>query len=409
MKCRRETEMTFAIATQGPLGRWARSAALAASLAGTTPLFAEDGPKPVAAEPKTTASALQKKLSPLAVTIANHLKLRKLNSVAVGAFTAPSRLASSGGIAISRALSDELKKLGIEIQRKATHEVKGEFIDVTDDATGRQVLQIIPRFCDDKGILVADADRVIIEDPTLFAVLTGATIDAQAKDTPQPEQPATVKPDVPKLPHVEANTRVFASKDSPFAIEVLVMTNGQFLPRKVEVDADGFSFVSIQPGEKYSIRLVNKSDNDASVVLTIDGINVFQFTEVKGYNHWIVPRGDELQVRGWHRTNQLSNEFEISKYPDTVAAQAISNGASLGTITATFAAAWPVGQKPPADEVASKGEEEQTPRALGTKRGSEVNVSYGEVNRHVGRMRASVSVRYDKTVIPKDLPTVVSR
>jgi hypothetical protein len=92
-------------------------------------------------------------------------------------------------------------------------------------------------------------------------------------------------------------------------------------------------------------------------------------------------------MRGWHRNNTISHKFKITDYADTAAAM-MNKNTDLGTITATFCAAWE--RTPPADEPDGS-------RAVGdggTGVGEPIDQKYTGVQRTVGAVRASVAVRY---------------
>src|SRR4029077_21190276 len=82
--------------------------------------------------------------------------------------------------------------------------------------------------------------------------------------------------------------------DSPYGIEVLVKTRGEYQPRPAQL-VDGLAFVPIKRDEVYAIKLINDTPHDAAVTLSIDGLNVFAFSEVKDpktgrprYTHFMV-------------------------------------------------------------------------------------------------------------------------
>jgi len=105
------------------------------------------------------------------------------------------------------------------------------------------------------------------------------------------------------------------------------------------------------------VRIVNDADYDVAVTFTIDGLNVFAFSEVRGRNGKplyacvIVTKKSSVLVKGWHRDNEKSWEFLVAEYAKSAAAE-VRNVDGLGTITASFAAAWPKDGMPPADEPA---------------------------------------------------------
>jgi hypothetical protein len=176
---------------------------------------------------------------------------------------------------------------------------------------------------------------------------------------------------------------------------LLVKSPGGYEPRTVDLE-EGLAFVKINRDEVYGIRIINDSPMDAAVVITIDGVNIFAFSEHKDYKHYIIAAGTRPIIKGWHRNNKISDEFLVGDFSKSAAASLLPNGGAIGTITATFAAAWPPNQPAPADELllATRGNN-------ATIVGPPVSQEFNEVRRHTGRVRAAISVRYSK---PDDLP-----
>jgi hypothetical protein len=185
--------------------------------------------------------------------------------------------------------------------------------------------------------------------------------------------------------------RVAASAKSPYAIELLVKNGDKYLPRPAESD-DGLAFAKMGRDDVYAVRLINNSPLDCSVVLTIDGLNMFAFSDRKDYNHVIIPAGQSGVIFGWHRTNQISDSFLVCDYAKSEAAKLLPQSNAVGTITATFCAAWPQDAAPPGDE---PGKAKGAPSEA-TGRGAAVAHNYQEVRRHVGVVRSTVSMRYSK-------------
>jgi hypothetical protein len=180
------------------------------------------------------------------------------------------------------------------------------------------------------------------------------------------------------------------TKDSPYAIELLVKDGKEYRPRKA-IDEKGQAFVKIDRDEVYAVRLINDSADEAAVTLAIDGLSMFAFSENRDYEFILVPAGKSAVIAGWHRNNKVSDAFQVTEYAKSAAAQLLTPPAKMGTITATFAAAWPLNSRPPRDEKFAKGD-----RGDATGRGPEVRQAYEEVERHVGLVRAVISVRYTR-------------
>jgi hypothetical protein len=334
---------------------------------------------------------LHRELAELAKQVKSLLDQKGGDSIAVGDFHGPARLASSAGPAITKALAEALGALGVSVKRRAALEINGEYRDVEDGKTHLLSVEIQAHVVD-----LAGAEIVALEPRGLFSVpiiaaITGVTValPPAAADTERNKKLGDALGD----PEVHlAGSRISALPKSPYAIEVLVKENGQFRPRSATKD-DGLAFVKIGRGETYAIRLINDSPLDAAVVLTIDGLSVFAFSENKNYSCWIVPSKQTLTIPGWHRTNAKADSFLVTEYAKSAVAEALPSSASVGTITASFSAAWRKGANPPEDEAPSK----KGGRAGdATGRGPETPTSFVEVVREIGRLRDAVSVRYTK-------------
>jgi hypothetical protein len=334
---------------------------------------------------------LRREVAELARQVKSLLDQKGDDSIAVGDFHGPARLASSAGPAIAKALADSLGALGVSVKRRAALEINGEYRDVEDGKTHLLSVEIKAHVVDRSGAeIVAFEPRGLFSVP-IIAAITGATValPPAADDKERNEILAKVIDD-PKV-HL-AGSRISATPKSPYAIEVLVKEGGQFRPRAATKD-EGLAFVKIGRGESYAIKLINDSPFDAAVVLTIDGLNVFAFSEIKNYSFWIVPSKQALTIPGWHRTNAKADSFLVTEYAKSAVAEALPSSASVGTITASFSAAWPQGANPPEDEAPSK---KGGRSGDATGRGPETPTSFVEVVREIGRLRDAVSVRYTK-------------
>jgi hypothetical protein len=340
--------------------------------------------------------ALRTELAAVAKGIAEAVKGLGHDAIAVGEFTGPAQLAATGGPAITKTLAEELPKNGLAVKRAAAVGVKGEFEDVKDKQSGLLAARIKGAVTDRSGKVLFTFSRGVFGDNVL-AALFGTTAKLPA-DLPPPERNAEIEKslDKPKV-HVQG-PRVAAAADSPYAVEVWVAPHpgGKYAPRPATVE-DGLAFVPIRRGEVFGVRLINKSKFDAAVTLTIDGLSLYAFSDVKDpksgrprYTVVVVDAGKEVFLRGWHRTNEVSEEFVVTEYAKGAAAE-LRSSAPTGTITAAFAAAWPKNSAPPPDEPAG-----HTRAADAVGRGARFREKYVETERNVGVVRATVSVRYSK-------------
>jgi hypothetical protein len=185
---------------------------------------------------------------------------------------------------------------------------------------------------------------------------------------------------------------ILAGDMAPFGMEILV--GGQALQ---PTDEDGFAHVKLQQDQTYAVRLINRSPIEVAARLSIDGLNFLTFSELrhkegpyKGcplYDMVLIPPKSDVIIKGWHKDNATSLAFKITHYADTAAAK-MGRTTDIGTITATFCAAWE--KTPPEDEPdGSRG-----PGDAGTGFGESVDAKFIGVRRTIGAVRASVAVRY---------------
>jgi hypothetical protein len=187
-------------------------------------------------------------------------------------------------------------------------------------------------------------------------------------------------------------TAILAGDKAPFGVEVLV-DDKPITPK----DEDGFGQVALKRDQTYAVRLINRSPLDMAVRLSVDGFNMFAFSELrqddgpyKGaplYDMVLVPANGSLTIPGWHRTDATADKFQITEYGKTAAAK-MQKSTDIGTITATFCAAWE--KTPPDDEPPGA----RAPGEDGTGFGEPTAVSREPVRRTVGAVRASIAVRY---------------
>src|SRR5262249_16614343 len=118
--------------------------------------------------------ALRKELSAVAQGIAEAVKSLGHESIAVGEFTGPAQLASSGGPVITKTLTEELTKHGVSVKRTAPVGVKGEFDDVKDKQTGLLAARIKGTVTDRAGKVLFTFSRGVFGEKIVSA-LFGAT------------------------------------------------------------------------------------------------------------------------------------------------------------------------------------------------------------------------------------------
>jgi hypothetical protein len=350
--------------------------------------------------PAHALEALRPSLKELSQKLADYLKGRDEKAIAVGAFTGPARTLSSSGPGIKQILIEELKKKDVEVSKDARLEVKGDYQDVEDKDSQLLALRLRAVVRDRQGDEVVMLDTKV-EDPDVLAQVLGITRpDFGAGLTPEKESEKLKR----QLDHPDTKllrkTRIQAAPESHYAIEVLVWPGNKedkgkkdegYRPLKPSME-EGQAFVDLKSGQVFAIRLINDSDFDAAVELRLDGLSAFAFSEHKDYRHFIVGKKDTALIKGWHRTNKVSDEFLITGYAKSAVAELLANPDGIGTITASFAAAWDPKGKPPEDE----GSQFRDPFNPAVGRGNPVQAPYQEVVRESGRVRDVISVRYKK-------------
>lgn len=355
----------------------------------------------------STPDELENELALIAQQLAKFLKGTNEDSLSIGEFTGPPQLSSHAGPGIAQLLSKALLKLEIRCLPRAKLGVQGKYSLDDRKATIRGELVDLSG----KTLFTFTRD---LGNPATFATLFGPTgrIDPINETNPSVLQNVVLNPQT-----TLSGPRVFASPNSPYGIEVCIKNGEDYIPR-IAGDVNGLAFLKISRGEAYAIRLINNSPHDAAVRLSIDGISVFAFSENQNYKHFIVRRKATKLITGWHRTNQVSDEFLVTSYSKSAAAEILPNSPSLGTITASFSVAWGEGEPSldrPAPEIAAPNEAPaefesratygaepgagapgEEPDATG--RGNAIKQEYKELRRFVGPMKAAVTVRYTKEV-----------
>ncbi|MBX9654065.1 hypothetical protein K2Y11_10655 [bacterium] len=348
---------------------------------------------------------LENELALIAQQLAKFLRGSNEDSLSIGEFTGPPQLSSHAGPGIIQLLNKALVKLEIRCLPRAKLGLQGKYSLDDRKATIRGELVDLSG----KTLFTFTRD---FANPATFATLFGPTgrIDPINEPNPSVLQNVVLNPQT-----TLSGPRVFASPNSPYGMEVCIKNGNDYTPRLAH-DVNGLAFLKISRGEAYAIRLINNSPHDAAVRLAVDGISVFAFSENQNYKHFIVRRKASKLITGWHRTNQVSDEFLVTNYSKSAAAEILPNSPSLGTITASFSVAWGEGEPSldrPAPEIAAPNEAptEFEPRATygaepgsgapgdepdATGRGEAIRQEYKELRRFVGPMKAAVTIRYTK-------------
>ena len=234
----------------------------------------------VLAGPVRADEALRTELAAIARGIAEAVKGLGHDTVAVGEFTGPAQLATSSGPVITKTLAEELSKNGVAVKRVAAVGVKGEFEDVKDKQSGLLAARIKGTVTDRTGQVLFTFSRGVFGDNVL-AALFGTTAKLPPDLSPAKRNAELEKSlDKPKV-HVQG-AQVSAAADSPYAVEILAapQPGGRYASRPATIQ-DGLAFVPLRRGEVFGVKLINRSPHDAAVTLTIDGLNLYAFSDLK--------------------------------------------------------------------------------------------------------------------------------
>ncbi len=337
------------------------------------------------------STEIQKELVDVAKNIASVLEQKNENRIAVGQFSGPSRMPSSSGPSIAKALSEELTKLGIMVNKRASLEIKGDYLAVVSEKNRGPAALLKGRVLDASGNVVYEFEKGFSNDITV-ASMFGITVDLPPDDSPR-DRRQKIRESIDQPKASIAQSRIATSTSSPYAVEVLVKSGSDWLPRGA-TDDEGLAYVPIKPDETYAVLFHNDSPYDAAVTLTIDGLSMFSFSQNASYRqlgYVIIGAKSTGTIYGWHRTNEVSDSFLVTEYAKSAAAE-LKQTSDLGTITCSVSAAWPVDGLAPPDET-RRGDN-------ATGRGPEIAAKYKEIQRVIGRTRAAISCRYTKPTTP---------
>jgi len=354
------------------------------------------------AAPARGSDPLRLALAPVAEDCAKWLKGRRQTAVVVRVSGPATDMTISSAPSVRVVLIEELKARQIEVRDRAEIAVRVGFQGVTvpdprDRNRQRLHAEITVSFVDGRENAI-DGFPKRIDNEEAVRIILGLSHDRQGKYDADGDKQTVASFYRPKV-YLDG-TAVLAGDKSPFGVELLVADKA-IQPK----DREGNAFAPIAREQEYAIRLLNRSDLEMGVRLSIDGLNIFHFSELrqpavlpsgkpnprKGepqYDLILVPAKGEVIVHGWFRTNQKVLAFKVMEYGQTAASQFGKDDAPVGTITATFAAVWE--KEPPMDEPpVARGVGDD-----GTGFGKPKEIDAKPVQRTVGAVRASVSVRY---------------
>ena len=380
--------------------------------------------------PCSATEALRKEIRGVSEVISKLLKKENQSKIVIDefAFKGGTQLVTSASL-IKQIFVEEFKQLEppIEPVSKAAVHLSGTFrgasIDLANGSAKKLAVVISIELTDSIGSPITSLDTgpaediqtspavksgrseiTIVDERTAITVLQPA-VDLPPQLSPKERTGAIIAAmSGADEPHFIRGSQVFASKTSPYGIEIRV--KGKVI---VPVLKDGEVFIDLNRGDEYEVVLLNDSPFDAAAVLNIDGINSFAFSKMrldsgpkKGqplYSTWVLTRknvANAAGILGWHIDNETVDAFVITRYAESASAS-LNQKNSIGTIQAVFSAAWPKGTEPPTSlNEPNGGKDRGLPDATGRGKTTTQKVTPTEVE--IGVVRASVEIRYSRTI-----------
>lgn len=208
-------------------------------------------------------------------------------------------------------------------------------------------------------------DKIVVTKLSQLPTLTGATFqtspDADVKESRKSfVQGLVAAPFIdPKAP-----SRVRVSPDSPYSLELRAKPIGaensanglpiasaiKERPGITATSMQPFAFSPIDKNQVYEVVVGNESDREIAVSISVDGIDVFTFSEEINLNtkkslftHFIVAPQSELVVPGWHKTIDPNRDdnflaFLVTEYGQGASSKLFPQKAIDGTVGAVTVA-----------------------------------------------------------------------
>jgi hypothetical protein len=356
--------------------------------------------------------SLNRALAQIALVTAKVVKAQSATQLVVNPISDKGDLTHTAGPGVNDKLVELLRRQGLEPVLKADIIFEAEFKlgEGTDNEGRRQGYPVAsiafnikrrngkPLYDSERELELEQRPRVTAKKD--LAVLGGGTFSVPPS-APAADNNQAVLDSLDNKPGlVEIDGTKIRPKGAPYAIEMLVAPKpagekappqSAFRPREVTV-REGFPFLKVQPGEAVAVRIIDQAEHEVAATLTVDGLSMFAFRNDKAdkSEHVVIDAHGAGDVLGWFRDDKTSSVFLVSDLPkDHPKAGLLKNPAKIGSITVTFAAAWEKDSQKPGDEPVTNQATEIVP-------GAPIEAPYKSVKRHIGVLRAAVTVRYDK-------------
>jgi hypothetical protein len=350
------------------------------------------------------ASPLAVPLRDLARKVAEQLESQPENKLAVASFHGPDGEAAGFGKMLLEELARQHNKKGkVVLDPAAALRLRAscEVVELDGGRAGIAVrIEIVDRL--GKRIGVELTTTVALSGPKSeqsvdIDGLTALLSSASTNVTLPPDLTAAKRVarylNRRKEPQAKVVDKAWVTPDAGSPFSVALRVKGALLPVEIK---DGQAFAQLNKDDVYEVVVRSTLGRDTAFATSLDGLSMFASSENANYTHLILPKGQkEAVVAGWHRTNEKVDRFQVKPLADTPAARLIRTGPGIGTVTVLFAAAWEKAAAPPDDEVLFKNLTRSGER-MATGRGPEARAKFKEVERHIGAVRAAVTIRYTR-------------
>jgi len=340
-------------------------------------------------------TGLKQEMDSVADKVFLTLKEEGQDRIAIRDFTSPSFMQANFSNALKDELTCSLKEKKVNVDAQATYEISGEYRiaqDETDPAKKSDLHGLLIQFelKDQKNNKSLGKFAHQVFDNSLMSSVAGINGSVKPNDSLEKRNTDLYN----KSEHPEysvSNSEVIVGQ---FGVEVGIFDGHNFTPRAI-FEKNHSPYVELNHNDQYAIKLINNSDYDVAVLLTVDGINTFHFSEIRNdkgeprYSHWIVGAHSNSLIKGWHKDLKQMYSFFITDVPNSAAGQLKSVG-SIGVINAQFHAVIVGGAHNATDEGKTRGAD------LATGKGPPIDAASKEVAVKFGAMRTSITVRYGK-------------
>jgi tetratricopeptide (TPR) repeat protein len=331
----------------------------------------------------------------LAEPIKKLLEKERQEAIYVSDFIDPDHREANAGPGIQQLLAEELKSLKVSLSRSAKVAVRGRYQGVYGKADpGGLRLVLTAEVTDSLGQRRAEFKATIRGEAEIARLLgvTASVPDLGEFGDPRKREEEIVRRLEKPSVHIQ-DSKVSAREASPYAVEVLRMPAAGAAAEAVRAkEKDGQAFVDINKDDRFQIRIHNRTDKEAAVSLSIDGLDSFAFSDAREprtgapkFRHYIIPPRSAVTVAGWNLhvgAAQAYAAFQVTEYVSAVVSGAVATPyGKPGVITVTFAEA-----------------RQGAPRSVGetTGLGPVISRTWESVQRTIRPVREVVSVRFTR-------------